>query len=268
MPLYVADYLADTLDLRADESCCYLLLLMISWRRGGALPNDMNFIRRSLSTCVIDMHGNRFNRIVPKILDRYFTIDQNGDFINKRLGKELEKARTLSGKQKENARKRWAKSNNSNDLADAMAMPVRASLQSQPQSQYIRECVQEHTLRGQARAPDLRQAIVQAFAVAGSPSIPDTSRAAVWLSRGWKPEVCLAVISECLVKKPSISSLSYFEKPIADAHAAPLAQARAPPKPRTGLAAMNDRLKMELENEQNRCDQGGNGDIQLLPKSF
>jgi hypothetical protein len=91
-----------------------------------------------------------------------------------------------------------------------------------------------------ARAPsevsDLRKAIVDAFAAAGSINIPDTSRASIWLERGWKPPICVAVISEILSRKPSVSSLGYFEKAIADAHVAPQGQARPPtnnygPKP-------------------------------------
>jgi uncharacterized protein YdaU (DUF1376 family) len=46
-PLYVADYLADTLDLGAEDHGCYMLLLMIAWRRDVALPNDMAFLKRA-----------------------------------------------------------------------------------------------------------------------------------------------------------------------------------------------------------------------------
>ena len=135
MPLYISDYLADTIDLSAEQTGCYLLILMISWRRpDGAIPNDMAWLKRSLSTCVTDMHGNRFNRIVPPLLQRFFTLDNDGKFRQKRLTKEREKAEKFSEKQSENAEKRWTKNNKNKDLPDANAMPAPA-LQSQSHTQ-------------------------------------------------------------------------------------------------------------------------------------
>jgi uncharacterized protein YdaU (DUF1376 family) len=134
MPLYVADYLADTLDLSTEEHGVYLLLLMVAWRRDGAIPNDMKMIKRALSTCATDMHGNRFNKIVPGILERFFYLDDNGDFRNKRIEKERETAEKFSEKQKENANKRWGKTKEVKEIDDAKAMPARP-LQSQSQSQ-------------------------------------------------------------------------------------------------------------------------------------
>jgi hypothetical protein len=74
---------------------------------------------------------------------------------------------------------------------------------------------------------DLRQAIVVEFQRANSPVIPDTSRAAVWLAKGWRPEIIIPTIAEILAKNPNARSLAYFEPAIADAHASPVA--RAPP---------------------------------------
>jgi len=73
----------------------------------------------------------------------------------------------------------------------------------------------------------LRQAIVAEFTRARSPNIPDTSRAAVWLAKDWRPEIIIPTIAEVLAKNPSARSLAYFEPAIAEAHAP--AAARAPP---------------------------------------
>lgn len=79
-----------------------------------------------------------------------------------------------------------------------------------------------------ARAPpkssdlvELRTEIMQAFHDAGSVTLPDTSRAAVWLAQGYRPEIISPVVRGVLARKPDVLSLSYFDGPIRDAHAAP-----------------------------------------------
>ncbi|MDB5607809.1 MAG: hypothetical protein JWP25_4709 [Bradyrhizobium sp.] len=69
------------------------------------------------------------------------------------------------------------------------------------------------------RTGNFQQAIVQAFAAANSPDLPETSRAGLWLSQGYQEDICLAVIAELVRKKPSITTLNYFDNAIREAHA-------------------------------------------------
>ena len=120
LPLWTDAYLADTLDLSTREHGLYLLMMMIAWRRPDcALPDDMAWLKRSLQASANGLHGHTFNAIVPKLLDRFWKLE-NGKWFQKRLQKERKYLRNRSETQRKAALKRWQ----SNDLADAKAMPA------------------------------------------------------------------------------------------------------------------------------------------------
>jgi len=83
MPLWVSDFLGDTLDLDAKEIGAYMLLLMALWQRGGTLPEDISKLKR-VARC-----GRDWPRIWGAI-ERFFVIE-NGTISNKRLMRELQK---------------------------------------------------------------------------------------------------------------------------------------------------------------------------------
>lgn len=123
----MTDYLTDTLDLSVEEHGFYLLLMMLAWRRPNCdLPNDMKWLKRSLAHCAADLHGNRFNRVVPTLLHRFFVLDVDGMWRQQRLVYEREKSEKFSGKQKENVEKRWARHRTIKALADTSVIPARA----------------------------------------------------------------------------------------------------------------------------------------------
>lgn len=114
-PFYPGDYDRDTRDLDHEQHGVYFLLLMRTWdRETCSLPNDMDFIRR----CLPKIHGLTFNRLVPPILERFFHLNEAGQWENKRMKKERRKTEELTKKQRRIAEKRWK--NNSGDHATAM----------------------------------------------------------------------------------------------------------------------------------------------------
>ena len=64
MPLYVNDFMADTIELSFDEIGVYMTLLMLMWKReDAALPNDMHWLKRTLQRCANSFHGHSSNDI-------------------------------------------------------------------------------------------------------------------------------------------------------------------------------------------------------------
>jgi len=83
MPLWVADFVGDTLDLDAKEVGAYMLILMTMWGRGGTLPNDAKKLQR-VARC-----GRDWAKVWAAI-EHYFTVE--GDTISQaRLTRELQK---------------------------------------------------------------------------------------------------------------------------------------------------------------------------------
>lgn len=89
MPLYVADYLADTTHLTAAESGAYLHLIMAYWRNGGPL-------------CVADAALARAARMTPEEWDAarpavlaFFVHGEGGELRHKRIDHELAEAERM-----------------------------------------------------------------------------------------------------------------------------------------------------------------------------
>lgn len=117
MPLYVADYIADTGHLSTVEHGAYLLLIMHYWRHGG-LPNDES---RLAKICKVTPH--LWKKIFPTIRDLF----QEG-WRHKRIDQELEKQEQISNKRSASAKQKHSKSS-----ANAEQMHAQSQPQSQPQ---------------------------------------------------------------------------------------------------------------------------------------
>jgi 5-methylcytosine-specific restriction endonuclease McrA len=115
--------------------------------------------------------------------------------------------------------------NSDDDACEAPAerMPTSGNRQGQGQGERQGESKYASSSDGRLSARDdpavaLRIGIRKAFERANSPSLPDTSRASVWIAQGYRADLCLAVIAEQLARKPGISTLAYFDNAIREAH--------------------------------------------------
>lgn len=122
MPLYVADYLADTGHLSAAEHGAYLLLIMHYWQNGG-LPNEDRRLAR-----ICRMSPEEWADARETLFDMF-----DDGWKHARIEEELQAARDISEKAKEKAAKRWHKTGIAE--ADAAAMPGHMPQQCQSQSQ-------------------------------------------------------------------------------------------------------------------------------------
>jgi uncharacterized protein YdaU (DUF1376 family) len=123
MPLYIADYRADTAHLSAAQHGAYLLLIMHYWTTGG-LPMDDAPLARIAGMTPAEWKKNR-----PTIA-AFFT----ADWKHKRIDAELAKATDISIKRRASAEQRHSKSNANAD-ANAQQLDTHAGATSQPQTQ-------------------------------------------------------------------------------------------------------------------------------------
>jgi len=137
MPLYVADYLADTGHLSTDEHGAYLLLIMHYWRTGG-LPDD-----DSRLASITRLGGKRWLKVSQTVRDFFHA--ENGTLTHKRIDLELAKAlkirdiRVAGGIAR--AQQRYSK-----PLADCQQEASQSQSQSQLQSQQLERSIRKPPL--------------------------------------------------------------------------------------------------------------------------
>ena len=124
MPLWVADFVGDTLDLDAKEIGAYMLILMTMWGRDGYLPNDEKKLQR-VARC-----GRDWPRVWGAI-GHYFTVQ--GDQITQlRLRLELQK---VAAKREVNAQS-GARGGHAKALKDKEAALANATVSPQQPEPY------------------------------------------------------------------------------------------------------------------------------------
>ena len=94
MPLYVADYLGDTMHLTGPEHGAYLLLLMHYWRN-GPLPDDDRKLAHIARTDSV------LWKSVGPVIREFFTTNGDGTLRQKRMDWELRRWGEISGKRRD-----------------------------------------------------------------------------------------------------------------------------------------------------------------------
>jgi uncharacterized protein YdaU (DUF1376 family) len=119
MPLYIGDYLADTMHLNAQEHGAYLLLLMHYWRNGPLMNDD------KVLAGIARVDRKVWDRGVGATV-RVFFVHENNRLHQKRMDAERERAGAISSKRKAAADARWhangqqeASNGNANAYANA-----------------------------------------------------------------------------------------------------------------------------------------------------
>lgn len=129
MPLYIADYRADTAHLSASEHGAYLLLIMHYWTT-GALPDDDRQLARI--ACMTTAQWKNARTTV-----RAFFHD---DWRHKRIDAELARAAEISSKRRASAEQRHSKRNASAPpIAGANAEQMHTHARASSPSQSPRE---------------------------------------------------------------------------------------------------------------------------------
>jgi uncharacterized protein YdaU (DUF1376 family) len=104
MPLYIGDYLADTMHLTHAQHGIYLLLIMAYWRAAGSLSNEGDQL-----AAVAKCSGKEWRRHRP-IIEKFFHIEGHR-WTHKRIDAELETAAKLTQERSKagasGAAKRW-----------------------------------------------------------------------------------------------------------------------------------------------------------------
>lgn len=100
MPLYIGDYLADTMHLSGPEHGAYLLLIMHYWRT-GPLPND----DRALAS-IARTERKEWVASIGGVVRTFFRLE-GGTLHHRRIDAELAKAIQNSCKRRDAANARW-----------------------------------------------------------------------------------------------------------------------------------------------------------------
>lgn len=125
MPLYIGDYLRDTMHLTTEEHGAYLLLIFAAWERGNSL-------REPDLAAIVRLPPKRWAAMRDKLAALFDVAD--ACWTHRRVQRELDAAEGKSRKARESANERWKDKREACDRnanASPEHMPLACSSQSQ-----------------------------------------------------------------------------------------------------------------------------------------
>jgi uncharacterized protein YdaU (DUF1376 family) len=131
MPVYIGEYLADTMHLNTEQHGAYLLLLFHLWRRGILHDDD-------IALAQITRLGKNAWSIARPVLADFFEIYDglwHHGHVEQERTRASAKQQTNSAKAKLAARSRWGKNgSDASSIANAMLGEIRCSLHTMRKS--------------------------------------------------------------------------------------------------------------------------------------
>jgi len=150
MPLFIGDYLADTMRLTRDQHGGYLLLIMDYWRSGEAPPDDDDILATITKSTPSEWKKLR------AVLAKFFTIG-DGLWKHKRIEIEMQKAAENYASKVERAKAgaaaRWGKNASSNAQASDQQCSSNANHNHTPTEKNPSGSSSDRRAKGNARAP-------------------------------------------------------------------------------------------------------------------
>lgn len=242
MPLYVADYLADTMHFSASEHGAYLLLIMHYWANGG-LPDDDARLARIVRMSDAEWASARAV-IRPKFGDGWKHARIDGELAeSERLAAAGKKGGEASAEARRNKRNPRPKSapaeddgndpaskqptvrqrsgkQNANDPPTILQAPQPQAHESDGEDARAREA--SGLISAEAHA--LADAFLREVGFADPLDIPPefagiAHRAQVWIASGWREQFVLLTARKVMHGRTGPPHPNYFEKAFANAFA-------------------------------------------------
>ncbi|NVM91105.1 uncharacterized protein YdaU (DUF1376 family) [Variovorax sp. SG517] len=142
MPLYIGEYVADTMTFTTEQHGAYMLLLMACWKAKGTLPTDDESL-----VSITKLPAARWRAMKVKVMAKFDLSADGLTMVQKRSSKEIAKAEKVSAARssagKAGAAKRWQ--GDSKPMANAMANESQTDGQQQQQSHLPTQVEPPHT---------------------------------------------------------------------------------------------------------------------------